>query len=65
MALGGYSMSFIAFTILHFCQFVMAITVCALYGVELDRARKAHVSGNSKWVCSLLHIEPQVKLHPD
>ncbi|KAK4161422.1 hypothetical protein QBC43DRAFT_217586 [Cladorrhinum sp. PSN259] len=50
MAFGSYSVSYIAFTVLHFCQFVLAITVCALYGVELDRARKAHVDGDSKWI---------------
>lgn len=59
MALGGYSVSYIAFTVLHFCQFVMAITVCALYGVELDRARKAHVDGNPRWVCSRFHMQPE------
>lgn len=50
MAIGNFTLSYMLFTILHFCQFVLAIAVCALYGVELDRARKANVSGDSKWV---------------
>ncbi|VBB73706.1 Putative protein of unknown function [Podospora comata] len=50
MAIGNFTLSYMLFTILHFCQFVLAITVCALYGVELDRARKANVSGDSKWI---------------
>ncbi|KKY19661.1 hypothetical protein UCDDS831_g05320 [Diplodia seriata] len=35
---------------LRFLQFVLALTVCGLYGVDLDAARKAHAYGDAKWV---------------
>ncbi|KAF2200762.1 hypothetical protein GQ43DRAFT_449282 [Delitschia confertaspora ATCC 74209] len=31
-------------------QFVLALTVCGLYGTDLDAAHKAHVYADSKWV---------------
>ena len=50
MAFGGVTLSHVLFSLLHFCEFVLAITVCALYGIDLDRARKAHVHADGKWV---------------
>lgn len=50
MGLFGQSMAYIAFTVLHFFQFVLAITVIGLYGVDLDRARKAGAPAEGKWV---------------
>ena len=44
------SKSYVLFSILHFAQFVLAVTVCGLYGVELDRARKAGAGADGKWV---------------
>ncbi|KAK7713025.1 hypothetical protein SLS57_007586 [Botryosphaeria dothidea] len=35
---------------LRFLQFVLALTVCGLYGVDLDNARKAGAYADSKWV---------------
>ncbi|KXX77386.1 hypothetical protein MMYC01_207198 [Madurella mycetomatis] len=49
MAIGGMTLGYLLFSILHFFQFALAITVCALYGVELDRARKAGVHAEGKW----------------
>lgn len=50
MALGSLSLGYLLFLLLHFAQFVLAITVCALYGIDLDRARKAGVTADGKWV---------------
>lgn len=36
--------------ILRFFQFVLAITVAGLYGVDLHAASKAHVGADGKWV---------------
>lgn len=46
----GQSISYLAFSGLHFIQFVLALTVCGLYGVDLHRANKAGVYIDSKWV---------------
>ncbi|KAH6855329.1 hypothetical protein B0I37DRAFT_53944 [Chaetomium sp. MPI-CAGE-AT-0009] len=50
MAIGGVSLSYLLFSILHFGQFVLAVTVCALYGIDLDRSRKANVNPDGKWI---------------
>ncbi|KAL2020474.1 hypothetical protein VTK56DRAFT_8359 [Thermocarpiscus australiensis] len=54
MAVGGLSLSYLLFSILHFCQFALALTVCGLYGVELDRARKANTHADGKWVYAVV-----------
>ena len=53
--LGDYSSSggalgAIARAIIRFFQFVLAITVAGLYGVDLHAAQKAHVGADGKWV---------------
>ncbi|KAL2135026.1 hypothetical protein VTI74DRAFT_10063 [Chaetomium olivicolor] len=50
MAFGSWSLGYLLFSLLHFSQFVLAITVCALYGIDLDRARRAGVHADGKWV---------------
>ncbi|KAK4133482.1 hypothetical protein BT67DRAFT_404761 [Trichocladium antarcticum] len=50
MAFGSVTLSHLLFSILHFFQFVLAVTVCALYGIDLDRARKAHAHADGKWI---------------
>lgn len=35
---------------LRILQFIFAITVCGLYGVDLHAATKAHVGADGKWV---------------
>ena len=47
MALG---MHYIFMSLLRFVQFVMAITVCGLYGVDLHNASAAGKYSDSKWV---------------
>jgi len=47
--LDGGKASRIGFFILHFFQFVLAITICGLYGVDLDAARKAGKYADGKW----------------
>ncbi|KAH7063131.1 hypothetical protein B0J12DRAFT_562847 [Macrophomina phaseolina] len=53
--LAGYSHhgglpGLVARVLLRLLQFVLALTVCGLYGVDLDNARKAHAYADSKWV---------------
>lgn len=43
------ALSHLLFSILHFVQFALAITVCGLYGVDLDRARRANVHADGRW----------------
>lgn len=50
MGFFGMTLAYIAFTILHFFQFVLALVVCGLYGTDLDRARKAGKYTDGKWV---------------
>ena len=35
--------------VLRFLQFVLALTVAGLYGVDLHAASRAHVAADSKW----------------
>lgn len=52
MALGflrNFTFSYIAFTVLHFLLFVLALTVCGLYGVDLQRANANDIGADPKW----------------
>jgi len=44
------ALDWLLFSLLRFVQFVLAITVCGLYGVDLSNARKAHVGADGRWV---------------
>lgn len=50
MGLFGMAISYIGFSILHFFQFVLAVTVCGLYAVDLDSAHKQGKYTDGKWV---------------
>ena len=50
MGLFGLTASYLAFSVVHFLQFCLAITVCGLYGVDLSRASKAGKYQDSRWV---------------
>jgi len=50
MGLCGFALSFVLFSIVHFCQFVLALVVCGLYGVDLHAASLAGKYTDSKWV---------------
>ncbi|KAL1869839.1 hypothetical protein VTK73DRAFT_2913 [Phialemonium thermophilum] len=50
MALLGMAVSYVAFSVLHFFQLVLAVTVCGLYGVDLHRASSAGKRHDGKWV---------------
>ncbi len=49
MGLFGMALSYLTFSVLHFFQFVLAIVVCGLYGVDLHRASSAGVRADGKW----------------
>lgn len=57
MTRSSLSVTYFAFTALHFVCFALAITVCGLYGTDLQRAKKFDDYTNSKWVrkCQLRH----------
>lgn len=50
MGFFGMAASYLAFSVLHFFQLILALTVAGLYGVDLDNARKAGKYADSKWV---------------
>ncbi|KAI0201844.1 hypothetical protein F4808DRAFT_424019 [Astrocystis sublimbata] len=54
MALRDLSKSYLLFSALHFAQFILAIVVIGLYGTDVDRARKAHVYSDGKWVYGIV-----------
>ncbi|KAK1452598.1 hypothetical protein CCUS01_10829 [Colletotrichum cuscutae] len=49
MGLFGMAASYLAFSVLHFFQFVLAVTVCGLYAVDLNRARSEGSYTDGKW----------------
>ena len=53
MGLFGMAFSYLAFSVLHFFQFVLAVTVCGLYGVDLHRAREQGGPIDGAWVRNL------------
>lgn len=56
-------MTYLAFGIVRFFQFVLALTVCGLYGVDITAARKAHVGVDGRWVSLLALTSFAVRLH--
>ncbi|XXH05793.1 hypothetical protein Hte_012231 [Hypoxylon texense] len=50
MSILGMTVSYLLFCVLHFFQFVLAVTVCGLYGVDLQRARSQGKYADGKWV---------------
>ncbi|KAF9869530.1 hypothetical protein CkaCkLH20_13015 [Colletotrichum karsti] len=50
MNIFGMAASYLAFAVLHFFQLVLAVTVCGLYAVDLNRARNEGKYVDSKWV---------------
>ncbi|KAI1452589.1 hypothetical protein F4805DRAFT_446764 [Annulohypoxylon moriforme] len=50
MGILGMTVGYLLFSVLHFAQFVLAITVCGLYGVDLQRARSQGKYIDGKWV---------------
>lgn len=53
MAILNEPMTYLAFGVVRFFQFILALTVCGLYGVDVTSARKAHESTDGRWVSSL------------
>lgn len=57
------TISYIAHSIFRLVQIVLALTVCGLYGVDLNKADKLHKYSDGKWVClSLLPPFPLLVL---
>ncbi|KAI1370735.1 hypothetical protein F4677DRAFT_437663 [Hypoxylon crocopeplum] len=50
MGILGMTVGYVLFSVLHFFQFVLAVTVCGLYGVDLQRARSQGKYTDGKWV---------------
>lgn len=50
MGLISAGLSYLIFSAIHIVQFALAITVCALYGIDLSRANKQGKYIDSKWV---------------
>ena len=45
------TLSYILHSIFRLIQIVLALAVCGLYGVDLNRADKEHKYSDGKWVC--------------
>ncbi|CCF37660.1 hypothetical protein CH063_01736 [Colletotrichum higginsianum] len=54
MGLFGMAASYLAFSVLHFFQFVLAVTVCGLYAVDLNNARSHGDYTDGKWVFAVV-----------
>ncbi|KAL7961843.1 hypothetical protein V8C34DRAFT_242350 [Trichoderma compactum] len=54
MAKSSLSISYYAFTALHLACFALAITVCGLYGTDLQRAKYFDDYTKSKWVYAVV-----------
>ncbi|KAH7308537.1 hypothetical protein B0I35DRAFT_453799 [Stachybotrys elegans] len=51
---GSLPLSYFLFTVLHIGCFALAITVCGLYGEDLQRADEAGVGANGRWVFAVV-----------
>jgi len=47
---GGMALSYILSTVIRFVQFVFALAVCGLYGVDLHAANKQNKYSDGKWI---------------
>lgn len=63
MAILNEPMTYLAFGVVRFFQFVLALTVCGLYGVDITSARKAHHSTDGRWVSPLTLTSSAIQLH--
>ncbi|KAM0472171.1 hypothetical protein ACHAPX_008849 [Trichoderma viride] len=54
MTRSSLSVSYFAFTALHLVCFALALTVCGLYGTDLQRAKHFDEYTNSKWVYAVV-----------
>ncbi|KAI0162240.1 hypothetical protein GGR57DRAFT_498581 [Xylariaceae sp. FL1272] len=50
----GMALSYLLFSILHFFQFVLAVTVIGLYGTDLNHANKQGKYSDGKWVYAIV-----------
>jgi len=75
MELLGFGIGRISHTVWRFFQFVLAITVCGLYGTDLNKANREHKYSDGKWVyavvtgslsavTAVLHLIPLFNLIP-
>jgi hypothetical protein len=43
--------SYILHSVFRLIQMIMALAVCGLYGVDLNKANREHKYSDGKWVC--------------
>lgn len=53
MGLFDVALSYLFFTVVHFFCFALSLTVCGLYGTDLQRANEANKYTDSKWVSTM------------
>jgi hypothetical protein len=59
------TLSYILHSVFRLIQIIMALAVCGLYGVDLNKADKEHKYSDGKWVCfPLLHPPLPARAHP-
>lgn len=54
MGLFDLALSYLFFTVVHFFCFALSLTVCGLYGTDLQRANEANGYTDSKWVYAVV-----------
>ncbi|RYP48679.1 hypothetical protein DL768_005459 [Monosporascus sp. mg162] len=54
MGFFGLTISYILFSILHFFQFVLAVTVIGLYAIDLNNANEQGRYADGKWVYAVV-----------
>ncbi|OBT69451.1 hypothetical protein VE03_01180 [Pseudogymnoascus sp. 23342-1-I1] len=54
MAILNEPMTYLAFGVVRFLQFILALTVCGLYGVDVTSARNAHESTDGRWAYAIV-----------
>ncbi|OBT88241.1 hypothetical protein VE02_02793 [Pseudogymnoascus sp. 03VT05] len=54
MAILNEPMTYLAFGVVRFFQFILALTVCGLYGVDITNARKAHHPADGRWAYAIV-----------
>ncbi|KFY00379.1 hypothetical protein V490_01382 [Pseudogymnoascus sp. VKM F-3557] len=54
MAILNEPMTYLAFGVVRFIQFILALTVCGLYGVDVTSMRKAHVHTDGRWAYAIV-----------
>jgi hypothetical protein len=60
----GMTVGYIAHSVYRLVQIILALTVCGLYGVDLNHANRLHKYSDGKWVCLPFLLSPHHNPQP-